>query len=104
MLVPAPIIPPGPLLALDRRALLLAQNNDITMQMKSAADAINGWAKAKARVEKKMLSRDPTVDFGVRLGGLVITNGRVSKIDVRDGKIKAPLDEVSQYRRFCRKI
>lgn len=71
------------------------------MQTKSAADAMNGWAKAKARVEKKMLSRDPTVDFGVRLGGEVITNGRVSKIEVREGMMKAPLDVVSQYRRFC---
>jgi hypothetical protein len=80
------MIPPGPV-PLDRRTLPLAQASDISTEMKRTADAIKGWAKANARVEKKMLSKDPTVDFGVSFGGEVITCGRVSSMDVREGMI-----------------
>jgi hypothetical protein len=36
------------------------------------------------------------VDLDFSLGGLLMTNGIVSRIEVRDGMMMAPLDAVSQ--------
>jgi hypothetical protein len=56
----------------------------------------------KERVWKNNDSILPTVDFDLSLGGLLIIRGIVSRIEVLEGMIEAPLEEVSQYCRFCK--
>lgn len=55
-----------------------------------------GWLEMKDRVEKNAPSIVPTVDFGESFGGLAMTRGMVSRIDVREAMMEAPLDDVSQ--------
>lgn len=47
-------------------------------------------------VWKITASKNPTVDRDLSLEELLITNGMVSKIEVRDGKMGEPLAAVSQ--------
>ena len=50
----------------------------------------------KDRVEKNAPSKVPTVDLGASFEGLAMTRGMVSRIEVREAMIEAPLEEVSQ--------
>jgi hypothetical protein len=58
---------------------------------------IKRWDLIKERVWKNTDSILPTVDFDLSFGGLLIIRGMVSRIEVLEGMIEAPLEEVSQY-------
>ena len=47
-----------------------------------------------------MFSNVPMVDLGVSFGGELTIFGSVSRMEVREGTMKAPDSVVSQYRRF----
>lgn len=66
------------------------------MKMTSMMTKIMGWFEMKDRVEKNAPSKVPTVDLGVSFEGLAMTRGMVSRIEVREAMIEAPLEEVSQ--------
>lgn len=66
------------------------------MKTTSRITKMMGWVMMKDRVEKNADSRVPTVDLGVSFGGLAMTRGMVSRIEVREAIMDAPLDEVSQ--------
>jgi len=66
------------------------------MEMVSRMTKIIGWLEMKECVEKNADSKVPTVDLGVSFGGLAMTRGMVSRIEVREAMMVAPLDEVSQ--------
>ena len=52
--------------------------------------------RIKLLIWKKKFSTAPMVDLGRSLGGFEITFGIVSRIEVRDGTMKAPDSVVSQ--------
>jgi hypothetical protein len=55
-----------------------------------------GWLLRKERVKKKKVSKVPIVDLGDSLGGDATTRGMVSRMEVREAIIEAPLEAVSQ--------
>lgn len=66
------------------------------MEMNSRITKMIGWLEMKDCMEKNADSKVPTVDLGESFGGFAITKGMVSRIDVREAMMDAPLDEVSQ--------
>ena len=95
---PAPLLPPAP--RMPPRAMRLVvfprATKATAMVMISRITKMIGWLEMKDWVEKNADSRVPTVDLGVSFGGFAITRGMVSRIDVREAMIDAPLDELSQ--------
>jgi hypothetical protein len=57
---------------------------------------MNGWLKAKERVLKKKPSTMPTVDLDFSFAGEDTISVIVSRMEVRLGMMKAPLEVVSQ--------
>ena len=55
-----------------------------------------GWLVMKDQVWKNVASKNPIVDLDRSFGGSLITKGMVSRIEVRDGMMLAPLLVESQ--------
>lgn len=90
-LLPFPRMPPRETRLRPREITVTA-----AMEINKRITKIMGWVEMKDRVVKNAPSKMPTVDFGESLGGLAMTRGMVSRIDVREAMMEAPLDEVSQ--------
>lgn len=90
--MPPPYPPRDPRFRNLRRAKTAATMKEM---MKMELETMR-WLAIKERVWKNADSIVPMVDLDLSLGGLLMTRGIVSRIEVREGMIGAPLAAVSQ--------